>query len=101
MKMDLKQVHYTAGLANLHLTPEEAERMARDMGAVLEHMDKLSQLDTTGVEPMSQVLFAAEPTATLREDVVLPEHVFTTEEALANAPQSGSGHFKVPRVIER
>jgi aspartyl-tRNA(Asn)/glutamyl-tRNA(Gln) amidotransferase subunit C len=62
-------------------------------------MDKLKDIDTTGVEPMSQVLFDAGETATLREDVVIPP--LGNGAALANAPQAGAGYFKVPLVIER
>ncbi len=88
-----------AELASLALTEQEIARMAQDMNGILEHMDKLNALDTTGVEPMSQVLFEAEETATLREDV--ERTPFTNQEALANAPVSGQGYFKVPKVIER
>ena len=57
-----------AELANLALSEEEIARMARDLSGILEHVDKLNELDTSNVEPMSQVLFDAEETATLRED---------------------------------
>jgi aspartyl-tRNA(Asn)/glutamyl-tRNA(Gln) amidotransferase subunit C len=66
---------------------------------ILTHIDKLNELNTDGVEPMAQVLFAAEETATLREDE--PRPCLTNAEALANAPVSGQGYYKVPRVIER
>ncbi len=88
-----------ADLANLRLTSEEIDRMAHDLDEILTHMDKLDELDTTNVEPMAQVLFEAEETATLRPDV---EHTpLGTDVALANAPAKGAGHFKVPKVIER
>jgi aspartyl-tRNA(Asn)/glutamyl-tRNA(Gln) amidotransferase subunit C len=48
---------------------------------------------------MAQVLFEADETATLREDI--PHQTLTNEEALANAPAKGSGYFKVPKVIDR
>ena len=63
------------------------------------HIDKLNELDTTNVEPMAQVLFDAEETATLREDRERPS--LTNAEAVASAPVTGGGYFKVPRVIER
>ena len=62
-------------------------------------MDKLNEVDTSAVEPMAQVLYAAEETVTLRPDVERPP--LGTEAALANAPQKGAGYFKVPRVIDR
>jgi aspartyl-tRNA(Asn)/glutamyl-tRNA(Gln) amidotransferase subunit C len=56
-------------------------------------------LDTTDVEPMAQVLYDAEETATLREDRERP--TLGNAAALANAPSAGAGYFKVPKVIER
>jgi aspartyl-tRNA(Asn)/glutamyl-tRNA(Gln) amidotransferase subunit C len=94
-----KDVRYVADLANLRLTPGEIQQMAQDLGSIVTYIEKLKQLDTSNVEPMSQVLFDADETATLREDVVRP--TIPNAEALANAPRSGAGYFKVPRVIER
>lgn len=99
MKLTGEEVRYVADLANLRLTDSEVERMTKDLDEILTHVDKLSELDTTDVQPMAQVLFDAEPGSTLRPDVVRPP--LGTELALANAPASGSGYFKVPKVIER
>ena len=99
MKITDLEVRRIAELAALALREDEIDRMARDLDNILGHMDKLNELDTTGVEPMSQVLFDAEETATLREDRERPS--LTNAEALQSAPVSGSGYFKVPRVIER
>ena len=99
MKLTEKEVRYVAGLANLGLTDEEVRRFARDMDGILGHMDKLNELDTSGVEPMAQVLYPAGETATLRPD--RERAPLGAEAALANAPQKGAGYFKVPRVIER
>jgi aspartyl-tRNA(Asn)/glutamyl-tRNA(Gln) amidotransferase subunit C len=99
MKITDEEVRRVAELASLALRDDEVQRMAKDMDSILSHMDKLNELDTTGVEPMAQVLFNAEETATLREDRERPS--LTNAEALQNAPVSGSGYYKVPRVIER
>jgi aspartyl-tRNA(Asn)/glutamyl-tRNA(Gln) amidotransferase subunit C len=99
VKITEEQVRYVAGLANLKLTDAEIARMAREMDEILTHMDKLNELDTAQVEPMAQVLYDAEETATLRRDIGRP--TLTNQEALANAPASGAGYFKVPKVIER
>lgn len=88
-----------ADLANLRLTSEEVDRMAHDLDEILTHMDKLDELDTSNVEPMTQVLFEAGETASLRPD--REREPLGTEAALANAPLKGAGHFKVPKVIER
>ncbi len=99
MKIDENQVRYVADLANLKLTEEEIRRLSRDLNDILTHMDKLNELDTSGVEPMAQVLYDAGETATLRED--LPGETLGVRQALANAPLAGAGCFKVPKVIER
>lgn len=99
MKLTEEQVRYVANLANIELTPEEIERMVHDLGSILDHMDQLAGIDTTGVEPMTQVLYEADETATLRPDVEIPP--LGNELALANAPAKGNGFFKVPKVIER
>jgi aspartyl-tRNA(Asn)/glutamyl-tRNA(Gln) amidotransferase subunit C len=94
-----EQVRYVAGLANLKLTDAEAARLRADLDGILEHMDRLKEIDTTGVEPMAQVLFGAGEADVLRDDVTIPP--VGNELALANAPQPGAGYFKVPKVIER
>ncbi len=73
--------------------------MCHDLGEILTHIEQLNELNTQDIEPMAQVLYKADETATLREDV--PHEPLTNAEALANAPASGSGYYKVPRVIER
>lgn len=99
MKITEKEVRYVADLANLALTDGEVSRMARELDEILTHVEKLNELDTSGVEPMAQVLFESEDAATLREDVERPS--LGTDVALANAPVKGAGYFKVPLVIER
>jgi aspartyl-tRNA(Asn)/glutamyl-tRNA(Gln) amidotransferase subunit C len=100
MRLTEKDVRYVAALANLNLTDEETERMLHDLDGILAQMDALAGIDTDGVAPMAQVLFdAADDTATLRPDIERP--TLDHDTALANAALSGSGYFKVPRVIER
>jgi aspartyl-tRNA(Asn)/glutamyl-tRNA(Gln) amidotransferase subunit C len=99
VKLTEQDVRRVAELANLALTDEEVARMAQDLSGILEHMDKLNELDTSQVEPMAQVLYDAEETATLREDI--ERATLSNADALANAPLAGQGYFKVPKVIER
>jgi aspartyl-tRNA(Asn)/glutamyl-tRNA(Gln) amidotransferase subunit C len=94
-----KEVRYIADLANLRLSDDEVSKMSKDLGHILTHIEQLNELNTTNVEPMAQVLFEGDETATLREDV--PHATLTNEEALANAPAKGNGYFKVPKVIDR
>jgi aspartyl-tRNA(Asn)/glutamyl-tRNA(Gln) amidotransferase subunit C len=94
-----KDVRYVADLANLNLTNKEIDRMVHDLGGILEQMDRLSEIDTEGVEPMAQVLFDAGDTATLRPDV--ERAPLGNDLAVTNAPVTSGGYFKVPKVIER
>jgi aspartyl-tRNA(Asn)/glutamyl-tRNA(Gln) amidotransferase subunit C len=81
VKITENEVRYVAALANLQLADAEVGKLRADLDGILEHMDKLKEIDTTGVEPMAQVLFHAGETA--------------------SAPQPGAGYFKVPKIIER
>jgi aspartyl-tRNA(Asn)/glutamyl-tRNA(Gln) amidotransferase subunit C len=99
VKITEKEVRYVAGLANLKLTDSEVAKFEAELTGILEHFDRLKEIDTEGVAPMAQVLFAAGETATLREDVPVPP--LGNEAALANAPLAGAGYFKAPKVIER
>jgi len=99
MKITEKEVRYVAGLANLSLTDEELRRYSADLDEILAYVDKLNELDTAAVEPMAQVLYEGDPSATLRADQ--PQPSFSSQIALDRAPLSGAGQFKVPKVFER
>jgi aspartyl-tRNA(Asn)/glutamyl-tRNA(Gln) amidotransferase subunit C len=99
MKITEQEVRYVADLANLKLSNAEIQRFSHDLDDILTHIDALEEVDTSSIAPMAQVLFDAEPTATLRDDNVRPP--LDNALALANAPLTGAGYFKVPKVIER
>jgi aspartyl-tRNA(Asn)/glutamyl-tRNA(Gln) amidotransferase subunit C len=99
VKLTEEQVRYVANLANLALSADEVSHFAGELSQILEHVEKLNELDTENVEPMAQVLFDVEDTATMRADVA--GETLPNEVALANAPVAGAGHFKVPLVIEK
>jgi aspartyl-tRNA(Asn)/glutamyl-tRNA(Gln) amidotransferase subunit C len=99
VKITEKEVRYVADLANLQLTDTEIGRLAKDLDEILTHIDTLNELDTSKVEPMAQVLYDAEETATLRADT--ERAPLGNDAALANAPLAGNGYYKVPKVIER
>jgi aspartyl-tRNA(Asn)/glutamyl-tRNA(Gln) amidotransferase subunit C len=100
MKITEKEVRYVADLANLALTDDEIRRYCADLDDILVYAEKLNEVDTSRVEPMAQVLLeSGDPTATLRVDA--PQPAFSSEIALASAPRSGAGQFKVPKVVER
>jgi aspartyl-tRNA(Asn)/glutamyl-tRNA(Gln) amidotransferase subunit C len=99
LKITEDEVRYVADLANLKLTEDEVSKFQADLDEILVHMDRLNEIDTSQVEPMSQVLYEAEETATLRLDRERPG--LGSQLALANAPLASSGYFKVPEVIKR
>ena len=88
-------IEYVGILAKLELSDEEKEQAKSDMGRMLDYIDKLGELDTTDVEPMSHV-FPVENV--FREDVVTNGD--EREQLLSNAPQEKDGMFVVPRTFE-
>lgn len=103
MRITQKDVQYVADLANLDLTEVERLRMEKDLNAILDYIDQLSELDTSNIEPMAQVAqiasFSAKPADALRPDE--PGECLPREAALQSAPQSDGTFFRVPKVIER
>jgi aspartyl-tRNA(Asn)/glutamyl-tRNA(Gln) amidotransferase subunit C len=88
-------VEYVAGLAQLTLDDATKARLVAEMGEILGYMDKLNELDTTGVEPMMHVL---EMSNVFRDDVVTPS--LPREIALMNAPKTDGEYFLVPRILD-
>ena len=108
MKVTEKDVLYVADLANLELTEEERARMVRDLNSILDHIDRLNQLDTAKVAPMAQVSDRYGDPAkagterveyAMRPDALGP--CISREAALSNAPETDGKFFKVPKVIEK
>lgn len=99
MALTEKDVQSVAELAHLELTEDEMKKFLPQLDSILQYVQKLNELDTTQVEPMAQVTYPASENPSLRPDQ--PQKSFTQAVALENAPESGAGYFKVPRVIER
>lgn len=88
-----------AALANLELTGAEVDAYRGQLDDILTYIDKLNEIDTSGVEPMTQVAAASADGSTLREDVVVRSDVIT--DVLRGAPDPAPLYFRVPRVIEK
>ena len=88
-------MEYVGILAKLELSEAEKKAAKRDMGRMLDYIDKLNELDTTGVEPMSHVFPVSN---VFREDVV--ENGDEHERMLANAPRVKDGMYQVPKTVE-
>ena len=89
--IDRDQVLHVARLARLRLTDEELERMPAELSKILDHVEKMDELELEGVEPTSHVV---DVTNVLRED--LPRPSLPRERALAGAPDIADGGFQVP-----
>ena len=94
-KITLAEVEHVARLARLQLTPEEKERMRRELDGILAYIDKLRALDVEGVEPTSH---AVPMTNVMRDDAPRPS--LPRDEMLANAPERQGDFFRVPKIIE-
>ena len=95
MKITIERVRRVAELARLDLAPGEEGILTGQLNAILEYMDQLGEVDTTGIEPTSHVLPL---TNVMREDVV--HECLTNAAALANAPATAQGHFAVPKILD-
>jgi aspartyl-tRNA(Asn)/glutamyl-tRNA(Gln) amidotransferase subunit C len=96
MNIDKETVEKVAHLARLELAEDEKEKMIADMNKVLGFMDKLNEIDTSGIEPL---VYMTNEVNTTREDVIKQE--ITHEEALLNAPKHDKDYFLVAKVIEK
>lgn len=94
MAISRNEVEKVSLLARLLLSETELEQMTGQLGAVLEYMTLLEQVDTTGVEPMAHPLDMVDA---LREDVAGPS--LPREQALANAPNRDDACYRVPAVL--
>jgi aspartyl-tRNA(Asn)/glutamyl-tRNA(Gln) amidotransferase subunit C len=88
-------IEYVSILAKLELSEKEKEQAKRDMGRMLDYFDKLNELNTEGIEPMSHIFPVSN---VFREDEV--ENGDQRDEMLANAPKAKDGSFQVPRTVE-
>jgi aspartyl-tRNA(Asn)/glutamyl-tRNA(Gln) amidotransferase subunit C len=95
MALTLEEVRHIAHLARLHLTPEEERRYQQQLSSILEHAARLSQVDTTGIEPTATVLPLQ---ARLRPDA--PRWSAARGRILENAPDSVGDLFRIPPIFD-
>ena len=95
-KVSREVVEHVALLARLELSDEEIGRLQVEMGRILEHAERLQEIDTTDIEGTSHVLPI---TNVYRASDEVGESL-TPEEAIANAPDSSENLFRVPRIVE-
>jgi aspartyl-tRNA(Asn)/glutamyl-tRNA(Gln) amidotransferase subunit C len=99
MKIDDSTLDRIAELAKLDYSdPAARKAIIADMERVITFVEKLNEVDTSGVEPL---IFMTDEIDVLREDVVEPADVVPKSEALKNSPVKDSDYFKVPRVVDK
>lgn len=95
MEITNETIDYVGILAQLELSAEEKEQAKKDMSDILEYVNKLNELDTTNVEPMSHVFPLNN---VMREDVVT--NADDSENMLKNAPEKSEDSYIVPKTFE-
>jgi aspartyl-tRNA(Asn)/glutamyl-tRNA(Gln) amidotransferase subunit C len=88
-------VKYVAHLARLSLSPEEEQMIGEQLGHILGYIEKLKEVDVTGVEPTAHAFPLVNVT---RPDEIRPS--LSHEDALRNAPAQANGLFMVPKIVE-
>ena len=96
MKITDEVINHLADLARLEFSDEEKAELKQDLEKMIGFVEKLKEVDTTGVEPLMHITDAVN---ILREDVA--EKTITKQEALLNAPQTNGNFFIVPKVIKK
>jgi len=94
MTISREQVQHVAKLARLALTPDEEDRFGQQIGQILDYVEQIEELDTSGLEPTSHCIPLQN---VLRADEPRPS--LPRKELLASAPVSEQGMFRVPKIL--
>ena len=95
MTIDLKTVKHISKLARISVDEEKANKLAGDLNSIFSFIEKLNELKTENVEPLSSI---AETTLRFREDKIKSENI--REKILKNSPENNEDFFVVPKVVE-
>jgi aspartyl-tRNA(Asn)/glutamyl-tRNA(Gln) amidotransferase subunit C len=95
MTIDLKTIKHIAKLSRISLEDEKAQKLATDLSSIFEFIEKLNELNTKDVEPLTSI---AETTLKFRKDDVRSENI--REKILKNSPSDNEDFFVVPKVVE-
>ncbi|MEY4804734.1 MAG: hypothetical protein RL331_1253 [Bacteroidota bacterium] len=96
MEINEALLDHIANLSKLSFEGSEKEAIRQDLQRMIAFVDKLSELDTTGVEPL---IFMSTEVNRLRDDIT--EQSVSHEEALRNAPKKDSDYFRIPKVLDK
>ena len=95
MSIDLKTIKHISKLSRISVDEKKAEKLAGDLNSIFDFIEKLNELKTDSVEPLTSV---AETTLKLRADEVKSKNI--REQIVKNSPQDNEDYFVVPKVIE-
>ena len=95
MSIDLKTIKHISKLSRISVDEKRAKKLASDLSAIFDFIEKLNELKTDNVKPLTSV---AETTLKLRSDKVESENI--REQIIKNSPQENEDYFVVPKVIE-
>ena len=95
MTIDLKTIKHISKLSRFSVEESKAKKLAGDLNSIFDFIEKLNELDTENIEPLTSV---AEITLKLRSDEVKSENI--REQILKNSPDENEDFFVVPRVVE-
>jgi aspartyl-tRNA(Asn)/glutamyl-tRNA(Gln) amidotransferase subunit C len=95
MTIDLKTIKHISKLSRISVDDEKADKLAGDLNSIFDFIEKLNELNTDNVEPLTSV---AETTLKLRADEVKSENI--RDQILKNSPEENEDFFVVPRVVE-
>ena len=95
MTIDLKTIKHISKLSRISVDDEKAKKLAGDMNSIFDFIEKLNELNTDNVEPLTSV---AETTLKLRTDEVKSKNI--RDQILKNSPEENEDFFVVPRVVE-
>jgi len=95
MTIDLKTIKHISKLSRISVDDKKAKKLAGDMNSIFDFIEKLNELNTDNIEPLT---FVAETTLKLRVDEVKSGNI--REQVLKNSPDENEDFFVVPRVVE-
>ena len=95
MSIDLKTIKHISKLSRISVNEKKAEKLAGDLNSIFKFIEKLNELNTDNVKPLTSV---AETTLKLRPDEVKSKNI--REQIIKNSPQDNEDYFVVPKVIE-
>ena len=95
MSIDLKTIKHISKLSRISVDEKRAKKLAGDLNSIFDFIEKLNELKTDNVEPLTSVV---ETTLKLRSDVIKSKNI--REQIVKNSPQDNEDYFVVPKVIE-